>query len=327
MFEFYFQSGEFVGDVGGFSWWKDFVVPFSAAAVPVGIFLWQQAYERLKEKNRRLAVDQDNIIYLRLLITGAMNYISAIVEKLGKVEEDKDSFGFKSNPYSPSSSNDLVRIIQTLDQDKYFHSYVSIFPEKHSDIQSIFSEFDIADQLRMQIEGSADRYYSDLEFTCPAIEDRYLIIKNNIRSIKARHQAPKEIITAFEDMTPLEAFKISDMLNEENASLFQEVATDCEMWMNEGRNAFNEIHRISGLAGGDLRKVIDFKVKFISDSKDSLEKLIAVSDRLNVLNTNILSYVPKDYEGGINIFDALGIRYFQRRRKKPEGPVTTSNGA
>jgi len=146
MFEFYFQSGEFTGG-------SDFLGPFLGAASPVLIFFLQQWYEKNKAKKLNNQFESDKLNYLGYLIRGSNSYLNGTIYALRTLIDGLQIDPEELNNYITFPSEDLVRVVNIVNQENYYHSYVKRNPGKNYEISSIFSSLDLANHTRTNIQS------------------------------------------------------------------------------------------------------------------------------------------------------------------------------
>ena len=144
MFEFYFQSGEFLGDQGGF--WKDFL----GIGIPLLIFYLTVVYDKVKEKTNKRAFEIDKLRYLNHLLDGiqrfAIDFHASCNILANTIQGNPNLVG----GLTMSSFDDLIRIVDKINHEEHFHSYSKHIGDRN--IEMIFTDTDTLNRVRDSIE-------------------------------------------------------------------------------------------------------------------------------------------------------------------------------
>jgi len=147
MFEFYFQSGDFTASEG--SLLKDFLIPFLGLGVPLWVFYEGLKKQRKDDESRKEDLDDEKLLYFYHIALGSKHFIKSFLRGMKDVVES-----FAHNPYGyvdyrVGPSDDLVRAVERIDQEKVFHAYIS--RAKSLKIRNTFSALDYINESRKQV--------------------------------------------------------------------------------------------------------------------------------------------------------------------------------
>lgn len=163
MFQFFFQSGEFVGESS--DWSKDLllfignaIVQFIAILLGASIaakYALKQYQRQFDDNEKTKDSDKRKLYYEKLLFLNHMiNSVEQFIESVSKSVEQVDS-QIKSDQYSTITFStfpydDLLRAVEHIDRETIFHAHISIVGS--SNIISLFTNLDILNRTRINLE-------------------------------------------------------------------------------------------------------------------------------------------------------------------------------
>lgn len=215
MFEFYFQSGEFLSEDGSF--FLDLFIEIAGAFVGAGTALYLYNREvkqtKIEEQDKKKEFELQKVKYLQYLVKKAIEYSKECYEGLFQFSSDlaKDPFTIPKFPIT-LSEHELKIIVNSLNQEDYYFACRNVIVD--SKVHEVFN-------------------------TCSVIEGNVKSMKEYIRKLEQfdynRKTTYKDLLQEVDD----ELYRVVKELNHMNNDPQYNV-----QWRNEIYNAFTYFKKI-----------------------------------------------------------------------------------
>lgn len=164
LLDFIFQSGDFYNQDSS-SFWESLIGAFIGAATALLIFYLETWREKGNDKRQKQEHSKNNLQYF----TSLLDAIIIFAEKQYPAYKEH-SKSIKEHPLEfhmlhTIIAEDLNRMLNKLDQEKLFHSYINKFGNSKDRIktfQKIFSRMDYIYKLYEQANKSQEKHFVDL---------------------------------------------------------------------------------------------------------------------------------------------------------------------
>ena len=159
MFQFFFQSGEFIGQSNSST--KDIVLFIGNAIVQFGAIAcgaWiaskyalrqykkQLENEKLRSKNLQTKIYEEKLSYWDHLVSGAERFGVSLISCLSTLKEKLESDIYLIGDYTLNPWDDLTRSVDKVDRETLYLGYLNIIGD--SAIKQIFNDLDTLNQLK-----------------------------------------------------------------------------------------------------------------------------------------------------------------------------------
>jgi len=166
MFEFYFQSGEFVENGGSFL--VDWFIELSGAAAGAGIAVYYafRQYRRQIADQERERIVQEREIYLNkvkyfsYLVDGSIKFGEGLVDSIKSLASRLAKDIYTIPEIELSSWDDLVRAVELTDREIHYHAYLNLVSDE--DIVQVFTDLDLLNRTRLiYVQLHENKYKED----------------------------------------------------------------------------------------------------------------------------------------------------------------------